>query len=57
MPGSHIPILSPAALDLQRLDYLMILPWNIDAEVKQQNARLAKRGTKFVTAIPRLEIA
>ena len=57
MPGSHIPILPPAALDVQRPDYLVILPWNIDAEVKQQNARLAKLGTKFVTAIPKLEIA
>ena len=56
MPGSHIPILPPAALDRQHLDYLMILPWNIRAEVKQENARLAKLGTKFVTAVPRLEI-
>ena len=57
MPGSHIPILAPTALDDQRPDYLVILPWNIAAEVKQQNARLAELGTKFVTAVPKLEIA
>jgi SAM-dependent methyltransferase len=57
MPGSHIPILAPAALDDQLPDYLVILPWNIAAEVKQQNARLAELGTKFVTAVPKLEIA
>ncbi len=57
MPGSHIPIRSPGALLEQRLDYLLILPWNIASEVKQQNARLAELGTKFVTAIPLLEIA
>lgn len=57
MPGSHIPILAPAVLDTQYLDYLVILPWNIVEEVKQQNARLAKLGTKFVTIIPTLEIA
>lgn len=56
MPGSHIPILAPTALLDQRPDYLVILPWNIAAEVKQQNARLAEFGTKFVTAVPRLEI-
>ncbi len=56
MPGSHIPILAPAALDDQRPDYLVILPWNIAAEVKQQNAKLAALGTKFVTAVPKLEI-
>ena len=57
MPGSHIPILAPAALIEQRADYLVILPWNIAAEVRQQNARLAEMGTKFVTAVPRLEVA
>ena len=57
MPGSHIPILAPSVLLEQRPDYLLILPWNIATEVKQQNARLAQLGTKFVTAVPRLEIA
>lgn len=57
MPGSHIPILPPAVLFDRRPDYLLILPWNIAAEVKQQNARLAEVGTKFVTAVPQLEIA
>jgi len=57
MPGSRIPILAPAVLGEQRPDYLVILPWNIAAEVKQKNARLADLGTKFVTAIPKLEIA
>jgi hypothetical protein len=56
MPGSHIPILAPAVLDGQRPDYLVILPWNIAAEVTQQNARLAELGTKFVIAVPKLEI-
>lgn len=56
MPGSHIPILPPDTLTTQRPDYLVILPWNIAAEVKQQNAALATLGTKFVTAVPKLEI-
>ena len=56
MPGSHIPILAPETLGGQRPDYLVILPWNIAAEVKQQNARLAKLGTKFVTAVPKLKV-
>ena len=56
MPGSHIPILSPAVLIEQRLDYLVILPWNIADEVKQQNAKLSGFGTKFVTAVPSLMV-
>jgi hypothetical protein len=56
MLGSHIPILAPAALDNQRPNYLVILPWNIAAEVTQQNVKLAELGARFVTAVPKLEI-
>ena len=56
MPGSHIPILAPAELIENRPDYLLILPWNIAVEVKQQNIKLAELGTKFVTAVPELEV-
>lgn len=56
MPGSHIPILAPKVLAEQRYDYLLILPWNIAVEVKQQNAKLAELGTKFVTAVPKIQI-
>jgi hypothetical protein len=57
MPGSHIPILPPEALRERRPDFLLILPWNIADEVKAKQAGLAAQGTKFVTAVPRLEIA
>ena len=56
LPGSHIPILPPSALLRARPDFVLILPWNIAKEVKQQHAELAELGTRFVTAIPRLEI-
>ena len=56
MPGSHIPILPPEQLIDARPDYLLILPWNIADEVKEQNAELAKSGTTFVTAVPELRL-
>jgi SAM-dependent methyltransferase len=56
MPGSRIPILAPTALGAIRPDYLVILPWNIAAEVREQNSWLIEFGTKFVTAVPGLEI-
>ena len=56
MPGSHIPILPPAALTERRPDYHLILPWNIAAEVMQKNAALAALGTRFVTAVPSLTV-
>ncbi|TKZ15781.1 class I SAM-dependent methyltransferase [Shimia litoralis] len=57
MPGSHIPILAPSALRENRPDYLIILPWNIAAEVKAQCSDLAALGTRFVTAVPTLEVS
>jgi hypothetical protein len=56
MPGSHIPILPPSALTERRPDFLLILPWNIAAEVRQQNIALERLGTRFVTAIPELTV-
>ena len=57
MPGSHIPILPPERLAEAHPDYVLILPWNIAAEVKAQHAALAARGVRFVTAVPTLTIS
>ena len=57
LPGSHLPILSPEALQLDRPDWVLILPWNIADEVRQQLAGLAATGVKFVTAVPALRTA
>ena len=56
MPGSHIPILAPDQLANRQADYLLILPWNIAAEVAQQNAHLREKGVRFVLAVPELVI-
>ncbi len=57
MPGSRIPIVAPEQLDGFRPDDLLVLPWNILEEVKRNNAHLAARGTRFITAIPELAIS
>src|SRR5688500_20096113 len=36
--GTHIPILEPGELPARRPDVVLILPWNIADEVKQQQA-------------------
>lgn len=56
LPGSHLPILAPDVLKDRRPDYLIIFPWNIAAEVMEQNRALAEAGTRFVTAVPELKI-
>jgi len=54
MPGSHIPILSPEAIQQSRPDYVVIFPWNIADEVMKQNDFIREWGGKFVTAVPEL---
>ena len=56
LPGSHIPILPPDVLFETCPDYIVILPWNIADEVRSQLVALERQGTRFVTAVPNLEI-
>ena len=57
MPGSHIPILSSMQLVVEQAEYVLILPWNIAEEIRQENAALEQCGVKFVTAVPNLAIS
>lgn len=56
LPGSHIPIVSPAALLAQEPDYVVILPWNIKGEIATQLAPIRSWGGKFVIAVPELTV-
>jgi C-methyltransferase C-terminal domain/Putative zinc binding domain/Methyltransferase domain len=57
LPGSRIPVRAPEALAAARPDHVLILPWNLRAEIAAQLAPLAARGTSFVTAIPALAVS
>lgn len=57
MPGSRIPIVEEARLQTEKPDFVVILPWNLRTEVMQQLAYIRAWGGKFVTAVPRLEVA
>ncbi len=54
MPGSHLPILPPSALSRERVDVVLILPWNIAPEVLEQNRALLAEGLEFFTAVPEI---
>ena len=56
MPGSHIPILTPQAMQECRPDFVVILPWNLADEIVKSNAFVREWGGKFVTAIPALHV-
>jgi SAM-dependent methyltransferase len=56
MPGSHIPILPPAALAERKPDYVLILPWNLEAEITASHGYVADWGGRFVIAVPKLKV-
>jgi SAM-dependent methyltransferase len=56
LPGTHIPIHAPEALDEARPDYVLIMPWNLRDEIADQLRHVRGWGGRLVVALPRLEI-
>ncbi|HVV11399.1 class I SAM-dependent methyltransferase [Amycolatopsis sp.] len=55
-PGTRIPILAPERIEADRPDYVLVLPWNLRAELAGQLGFIAGWGGRLVFPIPRLEI-
>ncbi|MDR6913997.1 2-polyprenyl-3-methyl-5-hydroxy-6-metoxy-1,4-benzoquinol methylase [Pseudomonas sp. 3296] len=56
LPGSRIPIVSPAQIDIEKPDYVLVLPWNLLTEVSQQLAQVRQWDGRFVIAVPELTV-
>ena len=56
LPGTHIPVVSPEMLLQARPDYVLILPWNLQAEIRQQLQEIKEWGGRFVTPVPMVVI-
>jgi hypothetical protein len=56
LPGSHIPVRPPEALREARPDYVVILPWNLTAEITAQHAYLRDWGGRFVVPVPETRV-
>jgi SAM-dependent methyltransferase len=57
LPGSHIPIRSPEVMIAEKADFVLILPWNIAAEVAQQLCKQPDmNAVRYVTAVPKMSI-
>jgi SAM-dependent methyltransferase len=55
LPGSRIPIVSELKIAQLKPKFVVILPWNLAAEISQQLGYVSEWGGRLVTAIPRLE--
>jgi len=56
LPGTHLPICPPERISETKPDYVLILPWNLKAEVVSQMSHIREWGGKFVVPIPGVEI-
>lgn len=56
MPGSHVPIASPADVAQVRPDDILILPWNLKDEIMAQLAYARDWGGRFVIASPETRV-
>ncbi|MGF6152883.1 methyltransferase domain-containing protein [Pseudomonas fluorescens] len=54
LPGSRIPVVSPERIEIEKPDYVLVLPWNLLDEITQQYAVVRSWGGRFVVAIPEL---
>ncbi len=55
-PGGHIPIVPIERLAETKPDYVVILPWNIADEVRQNMAFISEWDGHFVVAVPRTHV-
>lgn len=56
LPGSRIPVFPIEALEKQKPEFVLILPWNLKEEIRAQVGHIAGWGGRFVTAVPALEL-
>lgn len=56
LPGSRIPVVHESRIRVEKPDFIIILPWNLQSEITRQLAYTAEWGCQFVVAVPRLTI-
>ncbi len=56
LPGTHIPIFAPDKIRETKPDYVLILPWNLKAEIMEQVAFIRDWGGQFVVPVPEARV-
>ena len=55
-PGTHIPILPPERILETRPDYVLILPWNLQHEIRRSMSYIRDWGGLFCVPIPEVRV-
>ena len=56
LPGTGIPVYPPSHIAAARPDYVVVLPWNLKAEIAENLSHICAWGGKLVVPIPALEV-
>jgi len=56
LPGTRLPILEPDEIRRTRPDVLLVLPWNLAAEVAEQMRDVREWGCRLVVPIPEVRV-
>ncbi|ASO22923.1 hypothetical protein FHR81_003584 [Actinoalloteichus hoggarensis] len=55
-PGMRIPVLPPEQIAVDRPDYVLVLPWNLRAELTEALRYIGEWGGRLVFPIPELDV-
>jgi len=56
LPGSRIPVRGLNSIEEFKPDFVIVLPWNITKEIREQLQYIKDWGGRFVVFVPELEI-
>lgn len=55
-PGTRIPIHPPERIDADRPDFVVVLPWNLEAELTEQLRHIGEWGGRLVFPLPTVRV-
>jgi SAM-dependent methyltransferase len=55
-PGTHIKILHPRKIQNSKINYMLLISWNLQKEIIQQNKKFTRMGGKFIIPFPKIKI-
>ncbi len=56
LPGTRIPVFAPEKILEDKPDYVLILPWNISAEIVSKMGEVREWGGQFLVPIPEVHV-